>query len=192
MGFISSFLGGGGGGSSQATTTTTNTTTNIRDIGLTGQNSVDIVNLLETGGAERERIAAGTLEKLTQQAGSNFNQLVGGAGQLVRTAGEVSSSNLASSEFVAGRNLETGENIIGQLIEGTRNLVNRAGNALTDATGAAERITQGAASNAESITATAVRGASVNPEAASAGVNAKLYLQIALIVGTVILVTRFK
>lgn len=56
--------------SKSTTEVVTTTTTNIRDIGLTGQNVVDAVAVLEAGAVERERLGTRALEGLTSFADS--------------------------------------------------------------------------------------------------------------------------
>lgn len=76
---------GGGSKQKQTSTVTTTTTTNIRDIGLTGANAVDIVDVLEKGSVESEAIRAQSLDNIVQQVGSSYNQLIGGANDLIKT-----------------------------------------------------------------------------------------------------------
>ena len=73
------------GGTLVTETVITDTTTNIRDVGLTGGAAVDTVKILSEGATDREALALGTVQAINQQAGANFNQLVGGAGIGVAT-----------------------------------------------------------------------------------------------------------
>lgn len=83
-------MGGHKSKQKQETKTTTTTTTTIRDIGLTGAHATDLAAILEQGSVEREQIVADTLETLIQGAGSAYQQLIGGASDLVQTSREVS------------------------------------------------------------------------------------------------------
>ncbi len=83
-----------GKGPSSATEKTTNvtttTTTNIRDVGLTGKDAVDMATILEFGGIERTRISADLVNSISQSAGATLQQLIGGAtefGNLLVTTG---------------------------------------------------------------------------------------------------------
>lgn len=85
----------GGSSKSKTTenkTTTVNTTTSTQmgDVGLTGSQMVDMAAVLESGGIERERIAADTINNLVMATGNAWNQLVGGASSMVETAKIVS------------------------------------------------------------------------------------------------------
>lgn len=51
--------------SSSDTTVTTTTTTSIGDIGLTGQNALDAIALMEAGAIEREKISTERVSQLT-------------------------------------------------------------------------------------------------------------------------------
>jgi hypothetical protein len=97
-------MGGGDSSTSEKTTeTVTTTTTTINDIGLTGAQAVDMAAVLESGGIRREEIAAATLEKLVQGVGSSYQQLIGGASDLVTTAGQVSGSLLEAGKAGAAQ-----------------------------------------------------------------------------------------
>ena len=71
--------------SRQTTNVTTKTTTNIRDIGLTGQNAVDLAAVLSTGAIEQQRMTLGTMDNLVQTVGKSAQQLIGGASNMVET-----------------------------------------------------------------------------------------------------------
>ncbi len=58
---------------------TTNTTTTIRDVGVTGKNAVDLVNVLESGSIARTQINSDLLKTIVQSTGATLQQLVGGA-----------------------------------------------------------------------------------------------------------------
>lgn len=77
---------------SEVKTTTVNTTTSTQmgDVGLTGAQMVDMSAVLESGGIERERIAADTIGNLVMATGNAWNQLIGGAEGIVETARGVS------------------------------------------------------------------------------------------------------
>jgi len=99
-------MGGGGSSSSQEETTqvTTETTTEIGEIGLTGSDAVALAAVLEQGGLEREAIAAEGLQRIAQEQGQSFRNLVGGAGLLTVTSGAVS-EELAREGGATGRYL---------------------------------------------------------------------------------------
>jgi len=84
---------GVGSQSKSKTTKTTNiittTNTSMRDVGLTGQNAVDLAAILSMGGIEQTRIAASSLDNLVQTIGKSSQQLIGGASELVRTQGDI-------------------------------------------------------------------------------------------------------
>jgi len=81
-------MGGLFGGSESTTTqqriTETTTTTNMGDIGFTGQAAVDLAAIIEAGGIAREQIQADVMDSIAQATGAGWNQLVGGASDLVR------------------------------------------------------------------------------------------------------------
>jgi len=68
----------------QTTNVTTTTTTNIRDIGFTGQQAVDMAAILEGGAIDRAQVNADTVRVMTSQLGSSFKTLMGGAGDIFR------------------------------------------------------------------------------------------------------------
>ena len=88
------------GGSSSKTKKTTNitttTTTNMRDVGLTGANAVDMAAVLQTGALESTRISAASLDTLIQTVGKTSQQLIGGASDLVKTQGEIAAGRETS------------------------------------------------------------------------------------------------
>jgi len=71
------------------TNVTTTTTTNIRDIGVTGNQAIDLERIIQQGSIERANIAGNVLSDLFQQTGAQWNKLVGGASGLVETAGKI-------------------------------------------------------------------------------------------------------
>lgn len=75
--------------SSKKTNITTTTKTTMRDVGLTGQNAVDMAAVLQTGAIERTRISAASLDNIIQTVGKTSQQLVGGASNLVQTQKEL-------------------------------------------------------------------------------------------------------
>jgi len=83
-------LFGGSSKSAISTVVTTNTTTNIRDIGITGGQAIDLENIIQQGSIEREAIRADSINKVTQEIGSAWNALIGGAGALVQSGKEIS------------------------------------------------------------------------------------------------------
>lgn len=76
-------MGGSKSSDKKITKITTTTTTNMRDVGLTGQNAVDMAAVLQTGAIERTRISAASLDNIIQTVGKTSQQLVGGASDLV-------------------------------------------------------------------------------------------------------------
>lgn len=78
---------------------TTNTTTTIRDVGVTGKDAVELVNVLESGSIGRTQINADLLKTIVQSTGATLQQLVGGATD------------------VSNRLVETGERAGGQIIK---------------------------------------------------------------------------
>lgn len=78
-----------------ATTVETTTTTTMRDIGLTGAQAVDLASVLESGSIARTQINADLMEGLLQTVGAGAQALVGGAGKLTQTAGEVAMAQTA-------------------------------------------------------------------------------------------------
>ena len=87
MGFFG--FGGSESKDEKKTTITTTTTTNMRDVGLTGQNAVDMAAVLSMGGIEQTRIAASSLDNLVQTIGKSSQQLIGGASDLITTQGAI-------------------------------------------------------------------------------------------------------
>ena len=71
------------------TNITTTTQTTMRDVGLTGQNAVDMAAVMQTGAIEQTRISATTLNNLMQTVGKTSQQLIGGASDMIRTQGEI-------------------------------------------------------------------------------------------------------
>lgn len=82
-------MGGSKSSSKKTTKVTTNTKTTMGDIGLTGQNAVDLAAVLSTGAIESTRISAASLDNLVQTVGKNAQQLIGGASDLIETQGEL-------------------------------------------------------------------------------------------------------
>lgn len=113
----------GGGGSStetrsdQTTNVTTNTTTTIRDVGLTGQNAIDALNALEGGVIARDQIVAGVLNNVIQGQGSGFSQLVGGASDLVKTAGSVALETIKQGFDTAQKSATVAENTLSDALK---------------------------------------------------------------------------
>ena len=77
-------LFGGDTSTTQQRTITTTTKTDIGDIGLTGQNAVDLAAVIQAGGIARDQIHADALKVLTQESGKGWQHLMGGAGDLVQ------------------------------------------------------------------------------------------------------------
>lgn len=94
---------GGGSASSQkideeTTQITTTTTTTVGDIGLTGDDAVDMAALLESGTTERMKIAGDVIKNLINTTGEGYNQLIAGAGNLVLEAGKASEEIVEKSK----------------------------------------------------------------------------------------------
>jgi len=90
----------GGSKSSQQKTQTINTTTttNIRDIGFTGAHAVQLADILEAGTLAQTQVNADLVKSVLQETGDKWNALVGGAGDLVQTAGETSKELMERSK----------------------------------------------------------------------------------------------
>ena len=89
-------MGGSSSSDKKTTKITTTTTTNLRDVGLTGQNAVDMAAVMQAGAIESTRISASSLDHLIQQTGKTAQQLIGGASDLVRTQGEITQAQLGN------------------------------------------------------------------------------------------------
>jgi len=76
----------GGGSSSSEERVTTTTTTTVGDIGLTGQNVVDLFAVATQGLTDRAVADIQTIETILQESGNNYNQLMGGANRLIEAA----------------------------------------------------------------------------------------------------------
>lgn len=72
----------------QTSTVNTTTTTNIRDIGLSGAAAVDLADVLQSGAIESEAIRATSLDRIVQSVGTSYQQLIGGANNLIETGSE--------------------------------------------------------------------------------------------------------
>lgn len=106
----------------KTTNITTNTSTRIRDVGLTGQNALDLASILEQGGIEREEIALDRFEILANEQGAGFSRLVGGASDLI-TAGD---RLTAASERTGARILNESGNVLGFASDNADSLISRA------------------------------------------------------------------
>lgn len=82
-------MGGSSSSSKKETNITTTTETTMGDIGLTGQNAIDMAAIMQTGAIEQTRISAASLDNLMQTVGKSAQHLIGGASDLVQTQGEV-------------------------------------------------------------------------------------------------------
>lgn len=95
-----------GGSSSKKTYVTTNTTTNIRDIGFTGQQAVDLAGIVQAGVVETAQINAGLMETLFLGASEYAQELVGGASKITEDAyavsGKVTERGMEMAEILAG------------------------------------------------------------------------------------------
>lgn len=103
MSFLSGFFGGSGDSTSSKADTTVNTTTTTtstyRDIGFTGADAVALADVTGGAGVEITRIGSDTLKQLSQDVGDSYNQLIGGASNLISSA-----SARASETLNAGNN----------------------------------------------------------------------------------------
>lgn len=109
--------------SSSATTenltqNTTTTTSTVHDIGLTGNAAVDLAKTLTGGASSVSTQALDSLQVVNQQAGNSFNQLVGGAGLLTKTAGTVAGKILdqgaAAGQAYSSQGTDIAKTIAGQ------------------------------------------------------------------------------
>lgn len=80
-------MGGSSSRDEKTTNITTTTETTMRDVGLTGQNAIDMAAVLNTGAIEQTRISAASLDNLIQTVGKTSQQLIGGASDLIQTQG---------------------------------------------------------------------------------------------------------
>ncbi len=88
------------GSSKRKTAVTTTTSTSMGDIGITGQNAVDLASVYEMGSIERAEIYAGTLETLFSGASQYAQQLVGGASNIMEDASNVVSESMDVAKTV--------------------------------------------------------------------------------------------
>lgn len=84
-------MGGSKSSDKKSTKITTTTKTTMGDIGLTGQNAVDLAAVLSTGAIESTRISQASLDNIVQTVGKTSQQLVGGASELVQAQGAIAS-----------------------------------------------------------------------------------------------------
>ena len=106
---------GGGKSSSKQTTdkstkVTTETSTSINDIGLTGDDAVELAAVLQNGVTQQTLALGEIINPLVQQAGEGFNRLTAGASDLVKVAASEPLSKDTGSIFddageVIGENL---------------------------------------------------------------------------------------
>jgi len=82
-------MGGSSSSSKKETNITTTTETTMGDIGLTGQNAIDMAAIMQTGAIEQTRISAASLDNLMQTVGKTSQQLIGGASDMIRTQGDI-------------------------------------------------------------------------------------------------------
>lgn len=97
-------MGGSKSSDTKTTDINTTTTTTMRDVGLTGQNAVDMAAILSTGAIESTRISAASLDTLIQTVGKSSQQLIGGASELVRTQGDIA-AHTAQAALQGGTDL---------------------------------------------------------------------------------------
>jgi hypothetical protein len=81
-------FGGDSSKTEKTTNVTTNTTTKINDIGLTGAHATQLAQVLEQGSVSSQAIQADAFKKLVKTSGTNYSQLIGGAGKLMETTSE--------------------------------------------------------------------------------------------------------
>lgn len=101
-------MGGGGDSQSSSTSTTqenttqviTNTTTynSFRDIGLTGQNAVDLAGVIEAGTTDRAAIAADAFKTAVMESGKGYQTLVSGALDLLKQGQTQQNAIIAGSQ----------------------------------------------------------------------------------------------
>jgi|LGOV01.1.fsa_nt_gb hypothetical protein len=84
MGFFNIF-----GGSEDRTAVHTTTNTSINDIGLTGQNAVDLASVVEIGSIQRDQIRGGVMETIFLGASDMYQSLLGGASKTLQDANQV-------------------------------------------------------------------------------------------------------
>ncbi len=97
---------------SSKTVNTTTSTTNIGSIGLTGQDAVQLATILEQGNVAQAQINQQNFEQLVQASGEEYQQLIGGASQLIQTG----QANVAAS-------YETLGHIADSVIQSNRDLI---------------------------------------------------------------------
>lgn len=112
----------------QNITTNTTTETNIRDIGLSGAAAVDLAEVLQFGAVESEAIRASSFDKLVQQSGSNYNQLIGGASNLIETVAETSRDLMQGTEKQAANS----SNMISNAAQDAQNTIRKLADRATD------------------------------------------------------------
>lgn len=114
MGLFGSIFGGSSESQSstnKTTNVTTTTTSTVGDVGLTGQNAVDAIKALVSGFITGNQVQAAALESITQESGKNYQQLVGGANNLVNTA-----PSLTQAAVVPVANVQAGAQQFSQLL----------------------------------------------------------------------------
>lgn len=122
-----------------------NTSVTTGDIGLTGANAVALATVLQRGAIESDAIQSQSLRAIVQQSGASYQQLVGGANNLIYTAGDIG----RESANIAARNIDTGETIFGALLQAGQNLISGAQNE-------ADSIRDSSVSSAKNLRETAV------------------------------------
>lgn len=106
-------MGGSSSSKSEAKKTiTTTTTSTMRDVGLTGQNAVAMADVLETGSVKRDMVTAQLVDKINSRASKNYSQLLGGAGELLETVGDVSRQMLSAGETSQQRQIAAGADVM--------------------------------------------------------------------------------
>lgn len=110
-------------------TTTTETTTNMRDVGLTGASAVNLASVLQMGANDSEAIRAQSLDNITQSVGDGYQQLVGGANNLVSSVKDISDNQTEAT----GGFLETIRSLAGSAERQTANNANLVQNSAQDA-----------------------------------------------------------
>lgn len=104
--------------SSQSTSTkvVTTTTTQMRDVGLTGAQAVDMAAVLESGSVQSEQIRADSLGHIVQATGNAWNQLMGGAGLLVEKSAEFAENTINVAPIVTQELMRPSAELAGEML----------------------------------------------------------------------------
>jgi hypothetical protein len=96
---------------------TTTTTTTMRDVGLTGAQAVDLAAVLESGAVQRAELNTTVLNGLVQATGNAWNQLIGGANELVETSRKASENIINVAPVVSDRILGAASDAASAMIQ---------------------------------------------------------------------------